>query len=282
MSQLMTNWLCIATEGDTVDGRRIDAHWLEEAAELYDPNLYTACIWPEHERWYGSMGEVLAVKAERDEDGVLRLYAQLRPNQHLLQANRDGQLLFTSAEFTPDGNFRSTGKTYLEGLGVTCSPASVGTTRLQFKSGKNKHRYGSLKPLVIDEVKQFKEKNKMAKDKGKGGWKSFFNIDDSSDNGSSPEDEITLEYIKEAIQAFNDRLTKIESRLDSTESDVEDVQEDIEVVKEVVDTAEFKQLKDNLPTILSSFSKLDAKVTNLPKPKTRDDKNKDKRFKHLV
>ncbi|MEY1238756.1 GPO family capsid scaffolding protein [Providencia manganoxydans] len=281
MSQLMTNWICIATEGETVDGRKIEASWIEEAAELYDTNLYTACIWPEHERYFGSMGEVLAVKAERDNDGALRLYAQLCPNHHLLQANRDGQLLFTSAEFTPDGNFRGTGKTYLEGLGVTCSPASVGTTRLRFKSGKNKYRYGSLKPLVIDEVKQFKDKTKMAKEK-KGGWKSFFNIEDSSDSGSSSTDEVTLENIKEALQEFNTRLTSIESRLDSTETDVEEVQEDIEVVKDVVDTAEFKQLKDNISNIVKNFSKLDSKITNLPNKNPRGDKKKESRFNHLV
>lgn len=281
MSQLMTNWLCIATEGDTVDGRKIEAAWIEEAAELYDANLYTACIWPEHERYFGSMGEVLAVKAERDDEGLLRLYAQLCPNHHLLQANRDGQLLFTSAEFTPDGNFRGTGKTYLEGLGVTCSPASVGTTRLRFKSGKNQYRYGSLKPLVIDEVKQFKDKPKMAKEK-KGGWKSFFNIDDANDGSSSSTDEVTLENIKEALQEFNTRLTSIESRLDSTETDVEEVQEDIEVVKDVVDTAEFKQLKDNISNIVKNFSKLDSKVTSLPNKNPRGDKSKEKRFNHLV
>ena len=281
MSQLMTNWLCIATEGDTVDGRRIDAHWLEESAELYDPNLYTACIWPEHERWFGSMGEVLEVKTERDDEGILRLYARLRPNQHLLQANRDGQLLFTSAEFTPDGNFRGTGKTYLQGLGVTCSPASVGTTRLQFKSGKNKHRYGAFKPLIIDEVKQFKEK-KMAKEKGKG-WKSFFNIEDASET-DAPESSgnEALQALAEAVAAIEVRLKAVETSLSSTQSDVEDVQEDIEVVKDVVDSAEFKQLSDNLPKILKSFSKLDERITNLPNRNPRGDKDKEKRFKHLV
>ncbi|MDE9590681.1 GPO family capsid scaffolding protein, partial [Xenorhabdus bovienii] len=109
--------------------------------------LYTALIWPEHERWTGTMGEVLAVKAECGEDGALRLYAQLRPNHRLLDANRDGQLLFTSVEFTIDGNWRGTGKSYLEGLAVTSSPASVGTTRLQFSKKKKSHRSGTYKPL---------------------------------------------------------------------------------------------------------------------------------------
>ncbi|MBD2811396.1 GPO family capsid scaffolding protein, partial [Xenorhabdus sp. Vera] len=142
MSQLMTNWICIAMEGDTVDGRVMEPQWILDAAELYDPQLYTARIWPEHERGFGAMGEVLAVKAERGEDGALRLYAQLRPNHCLLEANRDGQLLFTSVEFTLNGNFRGTGKTYLEGLAVTDSPASVGTTRLQFSKKGKQRRFG--------------------------------------------------------------------------------------------------------------------------------------------
>lgn len=279
MSQLMTNWLCIATEGDTVDGRVVEAKWLEDAAELYDSNLYTACIWPEHERWYGSMGEVLEVKAERDEDTTLRLYARLRPNHHLLQANRDGQLLFTSAEFTPDGNFRGTGKSYLQGLGVTCSPASVGTTRLEFKSKKDKCRLGALKPLVIDEVKHFKDE-KMAKGKG---WKSFFNIEEPTDdngNGGNGAGDEALQALAEAVAALETRISDIETKLSTTESNVEEVQEDLEVVKDVVDTKEFKQLSENLSSILSKFSKLDTVATQIPNRSLRGDKNK--RFKNLI
>lgn len=50
-SHLMTDWICIATEGETVDGREIPASWLTEMAETYDPaGTYTALIRPEHER----------------------------------------------------------------------------------------------------------------------------------------------------------------------------------------------------------------------------------------
>lgn len=122
-SQLATNWICIATAGETVDKRAIEEQWLLDAAELYDPSLYTALLWPEHSRNFGNMGEVLELKAERDDEGILRLYARLCPGISLLQANANGQLLFLSPEFTPDGNFRNTGKTYLEGLAVTDSPA---------------------------------------------------------------------------------------------------------------------------------------------------------------
>ena len=96
-SQLATNWICIATAGETVDKRTIEEQWLLDAAELYDYSLYPALLWPEHTRNFGNMGEVLEVKAERDDEGILRLYARLCPAIALLQANAKGQLLFFPA-----------------------------------------------------------------------------------------------------------------------------------------------------------------------------------------
>ncbi|MGJ0626677.1 GPO family capsid scaffolding protein [Xenorhabdus bovienii] len=278
MSQLMTNWICIATEGDTVDGRVMEPQWILDAAELYDPQLYTARIWPEHIRAFGAMGEVLAVKAERGEDGDLRLYGQLRPNYRLIEANRDGQLLFTSVEFTLNGNFRGTGKTYLEGLGVTDEPASVGTTRLQFSKKKQSHRFGAYKPLVIDEVREFKQKGtKMAKGtKGtKKTWRSIFNIEEQEDTSieqSTGDDP--LQAIAEALARMEDRLAAVEAAQASTEQEVEEVQGDIETVKEVVDTEEFARLRDSLPDILKKFGKLDGIATPLPSKNPKGNKNK--------
>ncbi|OTA17205.1 phage capsid scaffolding protein [Xenorhabdus beddingii] len=274
MSQLMTNWICIAMEGDTVDGRVMEPKWILDAAELYDPQLYTALIWPEHERWTGTMGEVLAVKAERGDDGLLRLYAQLRPNHRLLDANRDGQLLFTSVEFTIDGNFRGTGKTYLEGLAVTSSPASVGTTRLQFSKKKKSHRSGVYKPLVIDEVREFKQKGtKMAKSTKKT-WRSRFGIEEPEETPAETTGDDALQAIAEALAEMDNRMTAIESQLASTEQVVEEVQEDVETVKEVVDTEAFARLRDNLPKILKNFGKLEGIATPLPSKNPKGNKNK--------
>ncbi|MEH0833301.1 GPO family capsid scaffolding protein [Pectobacterium cacticida] len=276
MSQLMTNWICIATEGETVDKRQMERQWLIDAAELYDPQLYTALIWPEHEKWFGNMGEVLAVKAEQGDDGLMRLYAQLRPNNYLLQANRDGQMIFCSVELTPDGNWRGTGKHYLEGLGVTDTPASVGTTRLHFNKQKHRGRlFGALKPLVIDEIKEFKEKG-MAKEAKKPTWHSLFGIKPKTfaedDNGGNEEGG-------DKLQALAEALTALEERVAALEAGQEEVQEDLDVVKEVVDTQEFSTLRDNLPQIIKNFGKLDEKITQLPKRKIGE---KEKRFSHLV
>lgn len=218
-SQLATNWICIATAGETVDKRAIEEQWLLDAAELYDPSLYTALLWPEHSRNFGNMGEVLELKAERDDEGILRLYARLCPGISLLQANANGQLLFLSPEFTPDGNFRNTGKTYLEGLAVTDSPAGVSTTRLRFSRTKGK-RIGPYKPLAFDEVREFKKEKGMSKT-AKKGWRHFFSIEEpeaTAEQETSQPD--ALQALAEALDAIDKRVSAIETRLGEAEEAV--------------------------------------------------------------
>lgn len=91
MSQLRTTWLCIATEGETVDGREILPEEIIEMAETYDTDLYTAMIWPRHnkpgEDRGDPLGEVIELQADTDESDTLRLYAVLRPFARLLEMN---------------------------------------------------------------------------------------------------------------------------------------------------------------------------------------------------
>lgn len=147
-----TGWLIAATEGSTVDGRTITKQWIEEMAETYSIEVYTAVIWPEHFRssWGPfegkNWGTVDAVKAAK-QGGKLRLFVKLTANQYLLDANKDGQKLFVSIE--PNTDFTGTGKCYLQGLAVTDSPASTGITRLKFSMGTNEveHDYSELEVL---------------------------------------------------------------------------------------------------------------------------------------
>lgn len=126
---LMTGWVRIGRSGSTADGRTIDGYKVTEAAESYDPELYTAVINYEHYRYYGNYGKVLELRAIEDGD-VVYLEARLEPNKHFIQLNADGQKLFTSMELTP--NFDNTGKHYLSGLALTDSPASLGTSEIKF------------------------------------------------------------------------------------------------------------------------------------------------------
>lgn len=142
-----SDWKIIATEGATIDGRKLLRQWFTEMAESYSTKEYTAMIWPEHYRFGGfgnNWGTVEEVKAE-ELDGKMRLFAKITPNQFLLAANKLGQKLFTSIEIEPD--YKGEGRCYLKGLAVTDSPASTGTSRLEFSI-----QSGEMKTLESDKL----------------------------------------------------------------------------------------------------------------------------------
>ncbi|MBA6063536.1 GPO family capsid scaffolding protein [Pseudomonas mosselii] len=136
-----SDWFRIFVEGATTDGRTIERSWIEQMAATYDPKTYGARLNCEHIRGlgpdslFGSFGDVLALKAEEVEingEKKLGLYAKIEPTASLVELNKKGQKIYTSAEVRP--NFAETGKAYLVGLAVTDSPASLGTEALKFSS----------------------------------------------------------------------------------------------------------------------------------------------------
>ncbi|WP_257293657.1 GPO family capsid scaffolding protein [Endozoicomonas sp. YOMI1] len=132
MAKLVTDWVKVAESGQTIDGRIIEASWLRDAAELYSKDKYTALITLEHysPEWAGNYGTVEALKAE-EADEVVSLYAKLCPSDDLRYINKQGQKLFTSIKLHPD--FQSTGRAYVIQIGVTDTPASIGTQQLEFR-----------------------------------------------------------------------------------------------------------------------------------------------------
>ena len=126
---LKTDFKRIGRSGPTVDGRIINPTMIDEMAASYDKSLFTAMIWPDHQRWQ-NYGTVEELRAEDNEEGGRDLYAVLSPNALYLSDNRFGQKLFTSMEVIFD--FRKTGKAYLGGLGATDDPASVATSEIRF------------------------------------------------------------------------------------------------------------------------------------------------------
>lgn len=131
----------VALEGATTDGRKIERSWIEQAAKNFNRATYGARVWLEHIRGivpgnvFDAMGDVTALKAEEvDIDGVkkLALFAQIEPLPALIAINKAKQKLYTSCEFSP--KFADSGEAYLVGLGVTDSPASLGTDMLAFSA----------------------------------------------------------------------------------------------------------------------------------------------------
>ncbi|MGL1932190.1 MAG: GPO family capsid scaffolding protein [Desulfotalea sp.] len=134
---LITDWKCVATSGNTTDGRFIKKEWLEEMAESYDPKTYRARLWVEHMR-YSAYGSVAELKAESSGDEV-KLFAKISPSRALLQLNAVWEEKLTFS-IEPIEDFAKTGKTYLGGLGMTDDPASLGTDEMRFSKLKKNGR----------------------------------------------------------------------------------------------------------------------------------------------
>jgi len=128
---LKTDWVRIGRSGDTIDGRLVTDQMVMDAAEVYDKEYYSAPIKSSHEYWY-RFGTVEALRAAKNEEGGMDLFAILAPNQYYIQANEAGQKLHTSMELAP--NFQKKGKWYLRGLAATDEPASVSTSEIKLSA----------------------------------------------------------------------------------------------------------------------------------------------------
>ncbi|MEC5345072.1 GPO family capsid scaffolding protein [Brenneria populi] len=147
MAKKVSKWFRVGVEGDTCDGRVIDAKDIQDMAETFDPRVYGCRINLEHLKGilpdspFRRYGDVVELKSEKIEDdsainGKLALFARLTPTDDLIAMNKAGQKIYTSMEIQP--NFANSGKARLVGLAVTDDPASLGTEMLEF-SAKAKH-----------------------------------------------------------------------------------------------------------------------------------------------
>ncbi|WED29874.1 GPO family capsid scaffolding protein [Vibrio sp. DW001] len=124
--------ICILQAGTTVDGRVIEQKLIDEIAETYSTDIYTARINEEHYDWSYKFGSVQSLEKRED-----KLFAVIKPNSMLLRAVEQGQLLHTSCEYIE--KFSDTEKAYLTGLALTDKPASLGTTQIHL-SGKDEDK----------------------------------------------------------------------------------------------------------------------------------------------
>ncbi|MEI7176013.1 GPO family capsid scaffolding protein [Pectobacterium carotovorum] len=147
MAKKVSKWFRVGVEGDTCDGRVIDANDIQQMSETFDPRVYGCRINLEHLKGllpdspFRRYGDVVELKAETIDDdsalkGKLALFAKITPTDELVALNKASQKVYTSMEIQP--NFANTGKAYLVGLAVTDDPASLGTEMLEF-SAKAKH-----------------------------------------------------------------------------------------------------------------------------------------------
>ena len=271
-SKLKTDFICIATSGYTVDGRQITAQELHEMAETYDPEHYTANLWPEHRRWF-NMGQVIELKVEENEKGETQLFAVIAPNQELIEYNRAGQYLFTSIEITP--NFRNSGKAYLSGLGVTDSPASVGTTELKFFNAEQKDSvYGDLVKVDfsvkedIEEDKAFRAVANVFKKLFSSSAQTTEEQPNPNNNNNKEDDAMNDKQFAQLIEAVNGLGAKIDNHFSAkpeTKPEPEVKPEEKKDEQPQAVTAEqFSQLLGAVQELDKKFNALSQEQTEVP------------------
>ncbi|MBI6182410.1 GPO family capsid scaffolding protein [Serratia proteamaculans] len=211
MPGLVTDWLCIAASGGTIDGRAIDDQWMDDIADTYDPRVFTAMIWPRHDtvenrKYTYNLGTVEAVKLET-EDGVKKLYAQLSPNQFLIDANKAGQKLFTSIEIVE--KFPTTGRDYLYGLAATDVPASLYTDRMEFNANGEAM---TLRTFSAGESMTFTMQDKQQKAPF---WERLFSQQPAAKDTEEPMDKAQFEQLLGKLETSDKRMETLEQKLET-------------------------------------------------------------------
>ena len=290
MPRFVTDWKKIGQSGPTIDGRNINPEWLNQMAESYDPAVYTANIWVEHRRYYGTYGQVRELKAEKD-GNITSLYARLMPNQWLLDINRQEQKLFTSMELDPE--FAGTGKCYLVGLGVTDEPASLGTQELMFSKRKQQDRNriicgvelktlrddderGAIGRLVDEFTRLFKKMQPDTQpDEDPMDKEQFNKVMSALDAHSNAIADLGEKFVKlkvgadepggapadggmaEQFKAINDAIAKLGERVDKLNSDGKEPP----ATPEGNDTAaQFKSVTDAIAKVTEKLSAMEKRM----------------------
>lgn len=129
----------VAREGQTVDGRELTGQEIQQMGASYSLEKYGARINLEHysgwspEPPFNAYGDIIKVEAVQ-EDGKWVLYNTVSALPNFVAMNKQGQKIYPSIEFYR--NFAGTGIAYQVGLGLTDTPASLGTEPIKFSANQ--------------------------------------------------------------------------------------------------------------------------------------------------
>ncbi|WP_375751598.1 GPO family capsid scaffolding protein [Vibrio sp. HN007] len=254
--------ICILQAGNTVDGRTVDQKIIDDIAETYSTDVYTARINEDHYKYSYKFGSVLSVEKRDD-----KLFAVLKPNSYLLNMIERGQLLHTSCEFMED--FAGTGKAYLTGLALTDDPASLATTQIHLsaKGGNSDKTYATTGNTI--EAKHFSSQTEEGNNESSLLTK-LFNLlksaPDATDEQLSKQQETedmskeTEELLKKSIeqnQELNSNVNKLIEKLSAQGEPEEQGKPEQEENKEVTELkGQVEELSSQLSEMTEKFSKL--------------------------
>lgn len=249
-----SKWFRIAVAGDTTDGREIQADWIIQMAQNYNPDTYGARINIEHFRSvfpdgiFGAYGDVLALKTEKvtiDGEEKDALFAQIEPTQSLIELNKKKQKVYTSIEV--DENFANKGSAYLIGLAVTDSPASLGTEMLQFAAGAKVNPLADKKQrpenlftaaqevtLEFEEVKESQSYSAGLLDKVKKLFSKQEQTEKKSVESFSEQEQAIVEIAQETANQ-GQAVSKLENDFNNLNTAHEQLQKDFNELKTKLD-----------------------------------------------
>lgn len=245
---LKSKWFRVAVEGDTTDGRRIEAAWLTQMAANYNPEKYGARVNCEHVRGimpdgvFGAYGDVMALKTDTVEiDGEKRvaLYAQVSPTDELIALNKKRKKVYSSIEI--DHDFAGKGEAYLVGLAITDSPASLGTEMMEFASKANRNPLADRKQRpenlfsVAREVElEFEEESPSILDR----VKELFRSHEEERTDLDTQYSQAIETIATEVASLQTQFAESNSaqQLETLSADLEAVQSKLSELETALDT----------------------------------------------
>lgn len=225
----------IATEGQTVDGRKISREWLSQMADHYDPRVYTAVANLEHfisalpDSVFGAYGKVVSLSTQVADvmgEKKMQLLAVVDANEQLVALQKAGRKAFASIEILHD--FVGKGIAYLGGLAFTDTPASIGTESMKFSiGGAAGERFSCSEEVTIEfEAEERAGDSLFAKVKELIGLGKK-NVDDRfADHGKAV--EVIAQSQKELLEAYASaasRLEDLDKKLKAAEASITSGQE---------------------------------------------------------
>ncbi|WP_197672300.1 GPO family capsid scaffolding protein [Cupriavidus nantongensis] len=264
----------VATEGATTDGRNIERSWIEQMAKNFDPKKYGARIWLEHlrgihpESSFRAYGDVVAVESRKVEDNKLALFASIEPTDDLIAMNKARQKIYTSIEI--DTNFAKTGEAYLIGLGVTDSPASLGTEVLSFAAkqpdaspfASRKQSKENLFSVAVETDLEFEEVDDSDGDREAFKTGILDKVKQMFGRKSRSDDARTGE-LTEAIELVVEEFSKQAKTTDASLAKLQKQYSDLE--------AQHKTTADDLKALRDTLDKTDANKHSKRPPATGGD-----------
>lgn len=247
----------VATEGQTIDGRKIERKWIEDMAKHYDPKAYTANANLEHlvslapESIFSVQGPVVSLSTREAEffgEKKLQLMAVVDANESIVAAQKAGKKMFSSIEVA--ANFLGKGFAYLTGLAFTDQPASIGTESMKFSASK-------------DNIYSFKDEIEIKweqEEKPAAGESLFTKVKDLL-NFSKKDHEARFSDIGQAVEAVAQSQKSILDKFAGL-PDISKIPGDV-LRKQVVDLqADFKKLSEEHAAFKAEVEKMsDGKPT---------------------